>query len=170
MLPVAGLLAALLALIVSCGGESSSEPVSVVRMRQGDMVNGECRFTEDISRYPVTYSTNPEDCWQAVRIGPLSLDELERMKQDVPLFWEESSPYIYGLVGEWIDGECDFDTPAVRAFLEFSEIVSTDATNCRMTVETGPVTQRQLDEVQRLAGATESATAVPAQTEPVPGQ
>ena len=163
------MVAALLALTVSCSGESSSDPVSVVRMRQGDVVNGECRFTEDISQYPVTYSTNPEDCWQAVRIGPLSLDELERMKQDVPLFWEKSSPYQYGLAGEWIDGACNFDTPAVQAFLEFSEIVSTDRTNCHMIIDMGPATQKQLDEIQRL-GATESETAVPGATERIPGQ
>ena len=167
---VIGLLAVLLAAAVACGGndgQSSSEPVSVVRLRTGEKIDGECRFGEDISQYPVTYSTTSEDCRQAVGIGPLSLDELERMKQDVPLFWENSSPYQQALVGESVDGECRFDHPAVQAFLEFSEIVSTDKRSCLMIVEMGPATQMQLDEVQRH-GNTESSTAVPARAEPVP--
>ena len=168
---VFGLLAVLLALTLSCGdiGESSSDPVRVVRIRAGEKIDGECRFTEDLSKFPVTYRTNPENCFQAVTIGPLTGTELERMKQDVPLFWEESSPYQQALVGESVDGECRFDHPAVQAYLEFSEIVSTDKTDCLMIVEMGPATQMQLDEVQRH-GNTESSTAVPARTEPVRNQ
>ena len=166
---VVGLLTALLTLTVSCGGgETSSEPVSVVRMRQGDMVNGECVFGDGPSRYPASYSGVSEDCLQAVNISPLSLDELEQMKREETLFWEQSSPYQYALLGQWIDGDCEFDTPYVRAFLEFSEIASTDRTECMVIVDTGPFTEKQIQEVQRLGTVSESA--VPAPSEPVPGQ
>ena len=164
------LLAALPALAVSCGGGDPvppSDPVSVVRIRLGEKIDGNCRFAEDLSRYPVAYRTNPENCWQAVGVGPLAIAELEQMKQEVPLFWEKSSPYQYALIGEWIDGECNFDTPAIQAFLEVSEIASTDKTDCHLIVNMGPVTQKQLDEIQRL-GTTKSEPAVPAPSEPVP--
>ena len=170
---IIGLLLALMVLTLSCNGDagkSSSDPVSVARIRMGEKASGECRFDDDLSKYPVTYSGVSGDCLQAVTIGPMSMTELERMKQDVPLFWEKSSPYQYALVGDRIDGECNFDTPFVRAFLEFSETVSTDQTDCVMIVDTGPFTEKQIEEVQRLGSTTESQTAVPAPSEPVPGQ
>ena len=169
---VVGLLTVLLVFTLSCNGgsESSSDPVSVVRLRLGEKVYEECRFAGDISQYPVDYSTDQENCLQAVRIGPLSLDELDQMKRDEPLFWENSSPYQQSLVGERIDGECSFDTPFVRAFLTFSETESTDRTNCTMIVNVGPVTEEQIEGVQRLGGTTESETAVPAPSGSVPGQ
>lgn len=169
---IIGLLAALLAMAVSCGGDdtgSSSDRVSVARIRTGDKVSGECKFNNDLSKYPVTYSTVSEDCYQAVTIGPLSMVELEQMKLDVPSFWEESSSYQQALVGERIDGECKFDSPAVRAYLEFSEPASTDWDGCVMIIEVGPATERQIEEVQRL-GTTRSETAVPAPSDPVPSQ
>ncbi len=180
MQPVIGLLAALVVFAVSCssgeettrdatdGSGSSSDPVAVVRIRQGERVDGQCRFGEDISQYPVTYSAYSEDCLQAVRIGPLGRGELDQMKQDLPLFWENSSPYQQVLVGEWIDGECEFTSPGVRAFLDVSEIVSADQTSCQMIVEMRPVTQKQIEEINRLGG--ESATAVPAPPVAVPGR
>lgn len=165
------LLAALLAMAVSCGSDdlgSSSDPVSVVRLRLGEKVEGGCRFLEDISLYPVAYRTNHENCWQAVTIGPLGRAELEEMKQDVPLFWEKSSPYQQALVGERIDGECKFDSPAVRAYLEFSTTASTDWEDCIMIVDVGPVTEEQVEAVQRPGGTHSSETALPAPSSPVP--
>ena len=178
---IIGLLALLLISIVACGigkdtedvpensGEATSDPVSMVRIRMGDKVDGECIFDDDLSQYLVTYLGVSGDCLQAVRIGPLSLAELDQMKRDEPSFWEKSSPYQQSLVGEWIDGKCDFSGPAFQAFLEFSETASTDWTNCIMIVDMGPVTERQIEEVQRL-GSTVSETAAPAPPEPVPGQ
>ena len=166
------LLAAFLTAAVSCGGDDakpSSDPVSVARIRSGEKINGECSFADDLSKYPVTYSNASEDCWQAVSIGPLSLDELEQMKQDEPLFWGKSSPYRQVLVGEWIDGECKFDHPAVQAVLEFSETVSTDWTACQRLVNMGPATEKQIEELQSH-GATESESAVPDPSKAVPGQ
>ena len=174
---ILGLLALLLTPIVACGaGEGmkdapgngsqrpSDDPVSVARIRTGEKVDGQCIFGEDLSQYPVTYFGVSEDCQQAVNIGPLSLAELNQMKRDKPLFWEKSSSYRQSLVGEWIDGKCDFSKPAVQAFLQFSETVSTDWANCVMIVDVGPATEKQIEEVQRL-GRVSSATAVPA-----PGQ
>ena len=181
MRPFIGSVAVLIVLAVSCGAEestrggardwrgASSAPVSVARIRQGEKIAGECRFGADISQYPVTYFSPSEDCRQAVRIGPLGADELEQMKRDVPLFWEESYPYHQVLLGERIDGECDFTSPAIRAFLGVSEVVSIDRASCLMYVEMGPATQKQIDEVQRF-GTTESLTAVPAPSAPVPGR
>ena len=170
---IIGLLLALMVLILSCNGDagkSSSDPVSLARIRIGEKANGECRFDDDLSKYPVTYSGVWADCLQAVTIGPISTTELEQMKRDEPSFWEKSSPYKQSLLGVRIDGECNFDTPFVRAFLAFSETESTDRTNCIMIVNVGPVTEKQIEEVQRLGGTTESETAVPASSEPVPGQ
>ena len=166
---IAGLLAPLLVLAVACGegGESSSDPVSVVRIRSGERVGGECRFADDLSQYPVTYSGVSDDCVQAVTIGPLAPAELEDMQRQESSFWERSFPYQQALVGEWIDGECDFSHPAVQAYLEFSEIVSTDETNCVMIVDVGPVTERQIEGVERH-GSVSSETAVPAATVPEP--
>ena len=138
-------------------------------MRLGEKVDRECRFAEDMSRYPVTFRTNPENCSQAVSIGPLSRAELEQMKQDIPLFWEKSSPYRQALVGERIDGECKFDSPAVQAYLEFSTTASTDWENCIMMVDVGPVTEGQVEAVERL-GSRSSEPAVPASPAPVPDQ
>ena len=90
------LLLALMVLTISCNGDaskSSSDPVSVARIRLGEKANGECRFDDDLSKYPVTYSGVSEDCYQAVRIGPMSMAELEQMKLDAPAFWEKSFPY-----------------------------------------------------------------------------
>ena len=164
-----GLLAVLLLLSASCGenGESPSGSVSVVRIRSGESTDQGCKFTDDLSRYPATYRTDQENCWQAVTIGPLALDELERMKQEVPHFWDNSLPYQQALVGEAIDGECDFNSPAVHAYLEFSETVSTDRENCVMIVNLGPATREQLDNVQHQ-GTTRSETAVPARTATAP--
>ena len=117
----------------------------------------------------MTYSGVSEDCYQAVGIGPLGPDELEQMKRDEPSFWEKSLPYQQALVGERIDGECDFSSPAVQAYLAFSEPTSTDWTNCIMTVDVGPATERQIEEVERH-GSTASEAAVPATPEPAPGQ
>lgn len=170
---IIGLLLALMVLTLSCNGDatsSSSDPVSVARIRMGEKANGECRFDNDLSKYPVSYSGVWGDCLQAVTIGPMSMTELERMKRDEPSFWENSFPYQQSLLGERIDGECNFDTPFVRAFLAFSETESTDRTNCIMIVNVGPVTEKRIEDVQRLGGATESATAAPAPSEPVPGQ
>ena len=169
---ITGLLLALMALTLSCGGDVgnlSSDPVSVTRIRIGEKVDGECRFGDDLSKYPVSYSGVSDDCAQAVTIGPLTLTELEQMKLDAPLFWEESFPYQQALVGDRIDGECKFDSPAVRAYLEFSETVSTDWDSCVMIVDVGPATDKQIEEVQQF-GTTKSETAVPATSEPVPGE
>ena len=160
--------ATFLASFVACGGDDS-DPVSVVRMREGERIAGECRFAEDLSRYPVSFRTNQENCWEAVTIGPFALAELEQMKQDVPLFWENSLPYQQALVGERIDGRCNFSSPAVRAYLEFSQTASTDWENCIMIVDVGPATERQIEKVQRL-GNTGSSTAVPSSPVPPPGQ
>ena len=181
MRPFIGSVAVLIVLAVSCGAEestrggardwrgASSEPVSVARIRQDEKIAGECRFGADISQYPVTYFSPSEDCRQAVRIGPLGADELEQMKREEPLFWGKSSPYQQALVGQRTGGECEFSYPAVQAFLEFSEIASTDWTNCVMIVDVGPATRKQIEEVQRL-GTTKSSTAVPAPSAPVPGR
>ena len=169
---VIGLLAMMLVSIVAgvaCGGDAASDQVSVARMRLGEKVDGQCIFGDDLSQYPVTYSEVSEDCWQAVGIGPLTPAELDRMKREESSFWQNSSPYRQSLVGELIDGKCDFSGPAVQAYLEFSETVSTDRTRCVMLVEVGPATEKQIDKVQRF-GTTLSSTAVPATTVPVPGQ
>ena len=160
--------ATLLASFVACVANDSG-PVSVVRMREGETIAGECRFAEDLSRYPVSFRTNERNCWQAVTIGPLALAELEQMKQDVPLFWENSLPYRQALVGERIDDRCNFSSPAVQAYLEFSQTASTDWENCIMIVDVGPATERQIEKVQSL-GNTGSSTAVPSSPVPPPGQ
>ena len=177
-----GLVAVMIMLTISCNagedtegaavnnGEQSPDPVSLARIRQGVMVGGECTFNEDISQYQATYFPPSEDCLQAVRIGPIDRDELEQMKRDVPLFWENSHPYQQVLVGEWIDGKCEFTNPGIRAFLAVFEIVSTDLTKCLMTIEVGPVTEKQIEEIQRLGGESESSTAVPAPSVAVPSQ
>lgn len=166
---IAGLFVPLLVLTVSCGdgGESSSDPVSVVRVRSGEKVGGECRFGDDLSQYPVTYSGISDDCVQAVTIGPLTLAELEDMQRQESSFWENSFPYQQALVGEWIGGECDFSHPAAQAYLEFSEIASTDLENCVMIVDVGPVTEKQIEKVERH-GSVSSETAVPAMAVPEP--
>lgn len=164
------LLAPMLLSIVACGGDStgsSSDPVSVARIRVGERVDGQCVFGDDLSQYPVTYSGIGKKCLQAVAIGPLTLDELDQMKREQPSFWRNSSPYRQALIGEWIDGECDFSIPAVQAYLAFSETVSTDWINCVMIVDVGPATENQISKLQGL-GAVSSETAVPAS--PVPGQ
>ena len=178
---IIGLLAVLPIFIVACGtgkgtedsltngGEAPSDPVSVARIRMGEKINGECIFDDAITKYPVTFSGVAENCLQAVSIGPLSLAELEQMKRDEPSFWGKSSPYQQSLVGEWIDGKCDFSNPAVQAFLEFSENPSTDWTNCIMIVDVGPATVKQIEEVQRF-GRSRSETAVPAPPEPALSQ
>ena len=178
---IIGLLAVLPIFIVACGtgkgtedslrngGEAPSDPVSVARIRMGEKINGECIFDDALTKYPVTFSGVAENCLQGVSIGPLSLAELEQMKRDEPSFWEKSSPYQQSLVGEWIDGKCDFSSPAVQAFLEFSETSSTDWTNCIMIVDMGPVTVKQIEEVQRF-GSRKSETAVPAPPEPALSQ
>ncbi len=174
---ILGLLAALLICTVACGtgntpangGEAPTDPVSVARIRMGEKVNGECLFEDVTTGYPVTYSGVSEDCYQAVGIGPLGPDELEQMKRDEPTFWEKSLPYQQALVGERMEGECDFSSPAVQAYLAFSEPTSTDWTNCIMTVDVGPATERQIEEVERH-GRTASEAAVPATPEPSPGQ
>lgn len=168
---ITGPFLALMALILSCGGGGnlSSDPVSVARIRIGEKVDGECRFDDDLSKYPVSYSGVSEGCAQAVTIGPLSLTELEQMELDAPLFWKESFPYRQTLLGEKVDGECKFDSPAVRAYLEFSETVSRDWDSCVMTVDIGPVTEKQIEKVQRF-GTTKSETPVPAASESVPGE
>ena len=175
------LLVLLLSLSVACaagtsaeeapavGDEAPADLVSLARIRQGEMIGGECRFSGDISQYPATYSPASDECFQAVRIGPIDPTELERMKRDVPLFWENSSPYRQVLIGKRIDVECDFTAPAVRAYLAVSEIVSTDQNSCRITVELGPVTEKQIEEIQSH-GMTESSTAIPQPSEPVPDQ
>ena len=91
------------------------------------------------------------------------------MKREVPLFWGNSSLYRQVLIGERIDGKCDFTGPAIHAYLAVSEIVSTDQNSCLITVEMGPVTEKQIEEIQRL-GMTESSTAIPQPSEPVPDQ
>ncbi len=167
-----GLLAALVILAVSCGSDaddSLSDPVSLARIRMGEKVDGQCIFRDDLSQYPGTYSGVSEDCLQAVSIGPISLAELEQMKRDKPSFWENSFPYQQALVGEWIDDKCDFSSPAVQAYLEFSETVSTDRTNCVMIVDVGPVTEKQIAKVQRF-GTMSSETPVSALFVPAPGQ
>ena len=167
----AGLFAALIMLVVSCGGDtgnSSSDEVSLVRLRQGEKSGGACVFSVDLSQYPATYSTNLDNCMQVVNVGPVSRAELDQMRQDVPLFWELSSPYQQALVGELIDGECDFSSLAVQAYLEFSETVSTDSKNCTMIVDVGPVTEAQIEKVQRVGGMSATEVAVP--LEPEPGQ
>jgi hypothetical protein len=133
------------------------------------MIGGECRFREDIFGYPATYFPASEDCLQAVRIGPIYPRELEQMKQDVPLFFENSLPFQQALVGEWIDGECRFTSPAVQAYLEFSEPASTDMENCVMIVDVGPATEKEIEAVQ-LHGSVSSETAVPAPSVPARGQ
>lgn len=169
MRQIAGLLVTLVILTVACdeGGESSSDSVSVVRIRSGEMAGEECRFAGDLSQYSVTYSGISEDCVQAVTIGPLSLAELEDMQRQEPSFWENSFPYQQALIGQWIDGECQFTSPTVRAYLEFSETSSTDLENCVMMVDVGPVTEKQIEEVERH-GSVSSETAVPATTVPEP--
>ena len=168
---IAGLFAALMMLVVSCGGNadnSSTGPLSLVRLLQGEKSGGECVFSVGLSQYPATYATNPDNCLQVVSIGPVSRVELEQMRQDVPLFWERSFPYQQALVGERIDGECDFSSPAVQAYLEFSETVSTDSKNCTMIVDVGPVTEDQIEKVQRVGGMRVTEVATP--LEPVPSQ
>ena len=174
-----GLLALLLIFSVACAsgtstgdspsaaGEAPPDPVTLARIRQGESIDGECRFAEDISQYPVTHRRVSEDCWQVVTIGPISRDALEQMRQDLPLFWENSLPYQQVLVGERTDGECDFTHPAVRAYLAISEVVSTDWDKCLLTVDVGPVTEKQIEEIERL-GTTKSSTAIPATASPVP--
>ena len=167
-----GLLIGLTMLLVSCGddaGDLSSEPVSVTRIRAGDLVNGECKFSDDLSGYHVTYSGISDDCAQAVTIGPLSRAELEKMKQDKLSFWESSFPYRQALLGQRIDGECEFESPAVKAFLEFSTTVSTNWENCVMIVDVGPATEQQVEEVQRQ-GMSESSTPVFDPGSHAPGQ
>ncbi len=174
MRPTIGLLVALLGgllmLTASCsgeavtdGGKSISDPVSVVRIRQGEKVGGGCVFGEDISQYPAPYHANLENCLQAVGIGPLGVDELEQMRRDVPSFWEKSFPYQQVLLGEWVDGECRFDSPGARALMAVSETVSTDWTVCQRTVNLGPVTEKQVEEIERLGG--DSATDIPVPAE-----
>ena len=170
---IAGLLSLLLVLTLSCGerGESSSESVSVARIRVGEKVDGRCGFGDDLSQYPVTYSGISADCVQAVSIGPLTLAELEDMQRQESSFWENSFPYQQALVGEWIDGECQFTSPTVRAYLEFSEPSSTDLENCVMIVDVGPVTEKQIEEVERhgsVSSETAVPVAVPATTVPEP--
>ena len=169
---IVGLSVSLVVLTLSCSpdvSEAPSDPVSVARIRTGEKVNGECLFDDASTKYPVTYSGITENCMQAVSIGPLALAELEQMKRDVPSFWENSSPYRQALVGEMIDGTCDFSSPAVQAYLQFSETVSTDWANCVMIVDVGPATEKQVEEVQRF-GSRSAEAAVPAPSEPVPGQ
>ena len=123
----------------------------------------------DLSQYPVTYSGVSEDCLQAVTIGPLSLADLDQMQREEPSFWKKSSPYQQSLVGEWFDAKCQFTSPAVQVFLEFSETVSTDWANCIMIVEVGPVTKKQIEKVQRLSSGR-TATAMPAPSMPFPSR
>ena len=166
------LLATLTLLCVSCLGDAgnpSADPVSLARLRQGEKSGGECVFSDDLSQYPVTYSGVSEDCLQAVTIGPLSLADLDQMQREEPSFWKKSFPYQQSLVGEWFDAKCQFTSPAVQAFLEFSETVSTDWANCIMIVKVGPVTKKQIEKVQSL-GSGRSATAVPAPSVPIPGR
>lgn len=159
------LLFATMMLGFSCGSDGSkSELVSLTRIRMGELVNGDCRFSDGLSNYPVEYSDVSDDCYQAATIGPITMSELDEMKQDEPSFWENSSPYRQALVGEWIDGECKFESPAVRAYLEFSTAVSTDKENCIMIVDVGPATQEQIKAVERH-GSMSSETPAPA-----PGQ
>ena len=163
-----GLSLALLTLALACGGDSgdpSLEPVSVARIRTGEMVGGDCIFAADLSGYPVTFSDVSGKCDQAVTIGPMSLAELERMKQDEPSFWQNSLPYRQALVGERIDSECDFSHPAVQAYLEFSETVSIDLAGCVMIVDVGPATEEQIGSVQRY-GTASADPAVPASLAP----
>ena len=171
---IVNLLAALIVFTISCGPEkaaeqSASDPVSVVRIRQGEKIGGECRFAEDISQYPVTPWPPSENCFEAVTIGPIQRDALEQMKRDRPLFWENSYPWQQALVGEWMDGECRFTSPAVQAYLEFSEPASTDMENCVMIVDVGPATEKEIEAVQ-LHGSVSSETAVPAPSVPARGQ
>ena len=166
------LLATLTLLYVSCLGDAgnpSADPVSLARLRQGEKSGGECVFSDDLSQYPVTYSGVSEDCLQAVTIGPFNLADLDQMQREEPSFWKKSSPYQQSLVGEWFDAKCQFTSPAVQAFLEFSETVSTDWANCIMIVEVGPVTKKQIEKVQSLRSGR-SATAVPAPSVPSPGR
>ena len=164
---ISGLLVLFIVLTLSCGerGESPSDPVSMVRIRSGERVDGECRFADDLSRYPVTYSGISDDCVQAVSIGPLTPAELENMQRQEPSFWENSSPYRQALVGEWIDGECQFTSPAVRALLAFSETVSTDWDTCTMIVDVGPASRKLIEQVERH-GSASSETAAPATAVP----
>ena len=168
---IVNLLAALIVFTISCGPEkaaeqSASDPVSVVRIRQGEKIGGECRFAEDISQYPVTPWPPSENCFEAVTIGPIQRDALEQMKRDRPLFWENSYPWQQVLPGEWIDGECKFTGPVFKVFEEISETLSTDWITCLRTIEMGPVTQKQVEEIERL-GTTERSTAIPAPAVPV---
>lgn len=162
MRPVFLLLLVSLALTLSCSGDGAyfSEEVRVARILPGENQGGACTFRDEISEYPVTYTTNHEACAQVVSIGPLSRGELEEMKRDYPEFWGHSLAYQQALRGERIDGECTFPHPAVKALLEFSEPVSSDEENCLMIVDVGPATQQQLDAVQSL-GNTSSEPAVP---------
>ena len=125
----------------------------------GELVGGDCRFSDDLSSYPVEYSNVSDNCYQAVTIGPLTMTHLEEMKRDEPSFWENSFPYRQAFVGEWIDGECKFESPAVRKYLEFSTAVSTDEESCTMIVDVGPATEEQIWAVQRR-GSTSSETPV----------
>ena len=162
----------LLIVAIACGedsGDSPDDPVSVARIRLGEKANGECIFESNLLRYPVTYSVASEDCFQAVTIGPLARVELEQMREDEPVFWENSLPYRQALIGDWINGECDFSSPAVQAYLEFSEIVSTDPSKCVMIVDLGPVTEKQIKAIQGH-GSVYSETAVPASHAPEPGK
>ena len=159
------LLFATMMLGFSCGSDGSvSELVSLTRIRMGDLVNGECRFSDDLPNYPVAYSNVSDDCYQAVTIGPLTVSQLEEMKQDEPSFWENSFPYWQALAGRRIDGECKFESPAVRAYLEFSTAVSTNEENCIMVVNVGPATEEQIRAVERH-GSMQLEIPVPA-----PGQ
>ena len=130
----------------------------------GELVNGECRFSDDLPNYPVAYSNVSDNCYQAVTIGPMTVGELEEVKQDEPSFWENSFPYRQALMGERINGECKFESPAVRAYIEFSTAVSTDKENCIMTVDVGPATEQQIKAVEQH-GSMSSETPLPA-----PGQ
>ena len=156
------LLFAVMVLGLSCGSDNSAEElVSLTRIRAGELVNGDCRFSDDLSNYTVEYSNVSGECYQAVTIGPITMSELDEMKQDEPSFWETSSPHRQALVGEWIDDECKFESPAVRAYLEFSAPVSTDEENCTMIVDVGPATEEQVKAVERH-GTMSSETPVPA--------
>ena len=156
------LLFAVMMLVLSCGsGGLGPEPVSLTRIRTGELVNRDCRFSDDLSNYPVEYSKVSDDCLQAVTIGPMTMTELEEMRQNEPSFWESSFPYQQALTGERVGGECKFESPAARAYLEFSTAVSTDEENCIMIVDVGPATEEQIKAVERR-GSMSQESAVPA--------
>ena len=147
---------------LSCSNDNTAEElVSLTRIHMGERVNGDCRFSDDLSNYPVEYSNVSDHCYQAVTIGPMTIAELEEMKQYESSFWENSFPYQQALVGEWTDGKCKFESPAVRAYLDFSTAVSTDEENCIMIVDVGPATAEQIKAVERH-GSTSSETPAPA--------